>query len=217
MVKNLKRKEERARDTTHRALTFKETDVFFSEAAESAYYNVYRMGISTGMRIGEIGALYYSDIYDGLIHVERTVTRDESGGFVIGEDAKTRQGRRTIPLNSSIKDIIESQKAANEVLYGSATEIKETLFKAPDGGLLSSSSINREIDHICDYNRIEKFTFHALRATFATRLIEAGVNPRTVQELLGHADYAITMNLYGHVVDDTKKDAMEKIGITLKI
>ena len=56
---------------------------------------------------------------------------------------------------------------------------------------------------------------HAFRASFATRLIEQGVNPRTVQELLGHADYGLTMNLYGHVVDETKIKVMNNIHITM--
>ena len=57
--------------------------------------------------------------------------------------------------------------------------------------------------------------FHALRATFATRCIEQGIEPRTLQELLGHADFGLTMNLYGYVVDNTKTKAMNKIKIAL--
>ncbi|MBQ9359876.1 MAG: tyrosine-type recombinase/integrase [Lachnospiraceae bacterium] len=45
---------------------------------------------------------------------------------------------------------------------------------------------------------------HGLRATFATRMIEAGVEPKTLQEILGHSKIAITMDLYAHVTDDTK-------------
>lgn len=74
---------------------------------------------------------------------------------------------------------------------------------------------NREINRICKRTGIEKFTMHALRATFATRAIEQGIDVRTLQELLGHADYGLTMNLYGHVVDDTKQAAMEKLKIVL--
>ncbi len=62
---------------------------------------------------------------------------------------------------------------------------------------------------------MQYFAMHAFRATFATRLIEQGINLRTVQELLGHADFRITMNLYGHVLDNTKRDAMESVRIAL--
>ena len=53
----------------------------------------------------------------------------------------------------------------------------------------------REINRICKRTGIEKFTMHALRATFATRCIEQGIDARTFQELLGNADFGLTMNL----------------------
>ena len=78
-----------------------------------------------------------------------------------------------------------------------------------------STPINREIGRICKRTGIEKFQLHALRATFATRCIESGMNPRTLQEILGHADFGLTMNLYGHVVDDTKRKAMQELSIAI--
>lgn len=213
LVKPLKRREERARDTTHRALTKEETAVFFKAAAKSFYYDVFRFAVNTGMRAGEIGALYQSDIRDGMIHVERTVTKTETGGYEIGDSAKTEQGRRSIPLNDTIREILEHQKEINRLLDGNVVAMNERLFKAPERGLLMVAPADREIARICKRTGIEKFTMHAFRATFATRLIEAGVNPRTVQELLGHADFNLTMNLYGHVVDDTKKEAMQQIAL----
>ena len=93
--------------------------------------------------------------------------------------------------------------------------IHEPIFKAPERGLLMSTPADREIGRICKRTGIEKFTAHAFRATFATRAIEAGIPPRTLQELLGHADFGITMNLYGHVTDNTLEDAMKKVNIAI--
>lgn len=214
-VKPLKRREERARDTTHRALTKEETSAFFEAAAGSFYYDTFRFAVNTGMRAGEIGALFLSDIHDGMIWIERTITKNELGGYEIGDSAKTEQGRRQIPLNDTIREIIEHQKEINRLLDGNILSMNERIFKAPERGLLMATPADREIGRICKRTGIQKFTMHAFRATFATRLIEAGVNPRTVQELLGHADFSLTMNLYGHVVDSTKRDAMEKLNIAL--
>ena len=91
----------------------------------------------------------------------------------------------------------------------------ETIFKAVARGVLLPFPVDRDIDRICHRIGIERFTFHAFRATFATRCIEQGVEVRTLQELLGHADFGLTMNLYGHVLDDTKTKAMNKIRIAL--
>ena len=73
--------------------------------------------------------------------------------------------------------------------------------------------VDREIKRICKVIGIEEFTMHGFRATFATRCIEAGMNPRTLQELLGHTNFNLTMSLYGHVVNDTLKNEAEKVNI----
>lgn len=216
VVKPLKRTEKRARDTVHRALTLQEQTLFFESAKNSFYYDVFRMAVLTGMRIGEIGAIFPSDIYDGAIHIERTITKTEQGGYVIGEDTKTWHGRRTIPLNNDIIEVIKHQKRINRFLDGEAEiALNEPIFKAPQRGLLMATPADREIARICKRNDIEKFTAHALRATFATRCIEQGIAPRTLQELLGHADFGLTMNLYGHVTDDTLENAMANLKIAL--
>lgn len=216
LVKPLKRTEEYARDTTHRALTQKEVSAFLEAAEKSHYYDTYRMALNTGMRVGEIAALYTTDIDNDKINIERTLTRCEDGSYRIGDNAKTEHGKRSIPVNQTIEEIIAHQKKQNQILFGdNVLPIRDTIFKAPEGGLLMSTPINREIKRICKRTGIEYFTMHAFRATFATRLIEKGVNPKTVQELLGHADYSITMNLYGHCLDETKKEAMEKLVIAV--
>ena len=109
-----------------------------------------------------------------------------------------------------------TQAHLNRALDGEAViSIQDPIFKAPERSLLDVTPVNREIGQICKKTGIEKFAMHAFLATFATRLIEAGTNPRTVHELLGHADYGLTMNLYGHVVDETKAKAMESLHIIM--
>lgn len=216
VVRPLKRTEKRARDTIHRALSLTEQDVFFKTAKDSYYYDVFRMAVQTGMRVGEIGALYTSDIYDNAIHVERTITRTENGGYTIGTDTKTWHGQRTIPLNDQINEVIEHQKEINRMLDGDKIiNLHDTIFKAPERGLLMATPADREIKRICKRTGIEHFTLHALRATFATRCIEQKMDVKTLQEILGHGDYGITMNLYGHVTDSTLHDEMSKIRIII--
>lgn len=89
------------------------------------------------------------------------------------------------------------------------------IFKAPERGLLMSTPMDREIRRICDIIEIEPFSMHAFRDTFATRAIECGINPRTLQELLGHSNFNLTMSLYGHVLDDTKTKAMDSLKIDI--
>ena len=179
------------------------------------YYNVFRFAILTEMRIGEIGALKYSDIKDDIINVERTITRTETDAYIVGDDAKTQAGRRVIPINPVLKDVISSQKELNKLIDGKLRSSNDLLFKACKRGLLMATPIDREIKRICKEAGITPFTMHALRATFATRAIESGMNPKTLQEILGHSNFNITMSLYGHCLDDTKKQEMNNINISI--
>lgn len=216
-LNNLKKTEERARDTIHRALSIEETKRFFEceRCKTSYYYNVFRFAINTGMRAGEIGALKYTDITKDYINVERTVTRTEAGGYIIGESAKTNAGRRSIPLNDQTREIIKEQKDLNAMLKGNVITLDELLFRAPEGGLLKSTHADREIKAICMAAGVEPFTMHAFRATFATRCIESDMNPKTLQEILGHENFNLTMSLYGHALQNTKKSEFLKVDIGL--
>lgn len=198
-----------ARENIHRALTIEETERFFAGAAASHYRNLYRFALATGMRVGEIGALKNSDIKGGLIHIDHTLTRTEKG-VEIGHDTKTKASKRQIPLNANIKAIISDQRKQNEILFGEPESIDGLLFRGARGAIICERNITTDIARICQAQRIEAFTIHAFRDTFATRMIEAGVNPKTVQELLGHGSFSMTMDLYAHVMTDTKKKAMEQ-------
>ena len=66
--------------------------------------------------------------------------------------------------------------------------------------------VNERLDPL---EQIEKFTGHAFRHTFATRCIESGMRPKTLQILLGHASLKTTMDMYVHVDDDVKKEQIK--------
>lgn len=94
------------------------------------------------------------------------------------------------------------------------------MFIAVFGGLIHNSVINKAIsDAIERLNNkgmyIEHFTAHALRDTFATRYIEQGGQPQTLKTILGHNSLAMTMDLYAHVLPNTKQQEMDNINIAL--
>ena len=182
LLKPLKRTEERARDTHHRALSIEEQQAFFEceRCKTSFYYNVFRLSISTGMRVGEIGALKQTDLRNDMINIKRTITRASEGNYKIGDDAKTKAGKRSIPINDQIRRILLDQIELNELLDGNVIAYDALLFKAPERGLLMDTPINREIKRICKVANIPYFTMHALRATFATRCIESGMDTKTL-------------------------------------
>ena len=64
---------------------------------------------------------------------------------------------------------------------------------------------------------IPHFSCHVLRHTFATRCIEAGMTPKTLQTILGHSNIGITMNLYVHTTDEQKNLEMDRVAEALKV
>lgn len=216
LLKQLKREAPLIGENKHRALTIEETQRFFKAAAErnSYYTNDFLIMIKTGARIGEIAALYQTDIdrKKGFIHIRRTVTRNEIGGYEIGNSTKTYSGKRDIPLTTEVIEIIKNQQELNRALFG--LEQDGLLFKSAEGDILREYGANREIKRICKAAEIEPFTCHAFRNTFATRFIEQQPeNYKILSEILGHKDVSITLNLYTHVMAENKIIAMNDIMI----
>ena len=77
------------------------------------------------------------------------------------------------------------------------------------GEPVKNSTYDTNLYKICEKAGIKPFCMHALRHTFATRCIERGVNPKSLQKILGHAQLSTTMDTYVHVTDDSLELAMK--------
>lgn len=214
-VKSLKRTEPAARDTTHRALTREETAAFMAAADKSWYRDLYTFLLNTGLRIGEAGALLPGDLRNGCANVNKTVTRTEVGGYMIGKETKTASGKRIVPLNKAASEAVERQKAINDAVFGlKVTDLSQPVFRSPQGNLLKSTNVNEDVKKICAAAGIEKFAAHAFRATFATRCVESGMQPKILQDLMGHADINMTMNLYAHSMEAARAEQLKVVNFS---
>ena len=216
-MRSLKLQEKPARETIHRALTLEETEAFFRAAEKrgSWYIPFYTFLLNTGCRFGEAGALMPGDFCDGMIRIERTLTRTVDGHQIIGDSTKTGHSMRVIPARHAALEAVKAQQRQNRLRFGEEADADETgpIFRAPRGGLLGARGIMKDIDLICRDAGIERFSAHAFRDTFATRAVESGMQAKTLQEILGHADISITMNLYAHVMEETKRRQMEAVAV----
>ena len=87
----------------------------------------------------------------------------------------------------------------------------DLVFCSSKGTIIEANTVNRYLNQIIKRAELEKFSMHALRHTFATRMMEAGVPAKVVQEMLGHKDVALTLNTYTHVTLDTAHREIAKI------
>ena len=210
---------QKASETYHRALTPEEQKQFMNAAKGNFYYELLAFQLLTGMRLGEVGALYWSDIdlEKQLIHVRRTITRTEDGVFFIGDSPKSQAGLRDIPINAALSDLLDRQRG-RQLLRKPG--FRQLCFPSPTGQMISHGSVNQNIRRILSQLdsqgiSIPPFTSHALRDTFATRYIEQGGNPQTLKTILGHSSFSVTMDLYSQVLPNTKKQEMERIIIEI--
>ena len=98
-----------------------------------------------------------------------------------------------------------------KLLLGETYINNNYIFTDDIGNPIDNKRPGRNLKSILKKLDIEPIKFHALRHTYATRLFENNVPPKTVQALMGHSDISVTMDIYTHVMDDTKIKAVEKI------
>lgn len=214
--------EKPARDTIHRALTEWELSAFFKFAPESTIYtDIFKLQLITGMRAGEACALKWSDIDTeaGKIHVQRTVSRDSNGKAIL-TTPKTVKSKRDIPINTQIADFLKEIKDLQTAIKGNISNIENLVFSQNDGKVICPGYLNTGIKATLykaerEGYHIEPFGSHAFRDTFATLAIKGGMKPNTLKEILGHASLAMTMDLYAHVMDDTKAEEMGLVNVTI--
>ena len=163
---------------------------------------LYVLAITTGLRRGELLGLRWDDLdlERGRLRVGRALVR-EGGRHTLGE-TKTRRGRRQINLTprtvNSLKAHRKKQLEGKMRLAG--------LYK--DHGLIFASTVgtpvnpenlvNRSFKPLLEKAALPTIRFHDLRHTCATLLLSRGVHPKLVQELLGHATIAMTLDTYSH-------------------
>ena len=217
-IRLIKDNNEKAINTYHRALTIFEQEMLMSELKEDYYYEFIAFMLCSGMRIGEVAALTWNDIeYDNyIIHINKTLTRLEDGKNIIGNTAKTESSMRDIPLTDTLQAILTSWKNKKNNASG------DRIFSSIHGGIVQCGMINKAISKAIDNLKekgyhIEHFTSHGLRDCYATRFIEQGGNMQTLKTLLGHKSLAMTMDLYSHVLPNTKKDEADRIKFNIAL
>jgi len=157
-------------------------------ACSPALRRIVQAGLLTGFRRQELTSLRSEavDIERGLVSVAACYAKN-------GES-------RTLPMSPRLKALLQEALA----IHGNAT----TVFVRDTGKPWTPNALTKAFTVACQRAGIEPLSPHVLRHTFASRLVMAGVDLRTVQELMGHKDIQMTMR-YAHLSPDHKRAAME--------
>ena len=198
------------------ALSTDETRRLLDAAAEDRLEALYVLAVHTGMRQGEMLALRWQDvdIENAVLSVRRTLTR--RGGKIAFGEPKTKKSRRSIRLTPQAVDALrahlERQLRDMEIL-GDHYQDQGLIFTTDTGAPINPSNLRqRSFTPLLKRVGLPHMRFHDLRHTCATLLLSRGVHPKFVQELLGHATIAITLDTYSHVMPsmgDATAKAME--------
>lgn len=176
--------------------------------------------LGTGLRLGELLGLKWSDInFDaGIITVNRSLSRCKNritGKYeIIEQPPKTKNSYRDVAVPTNILNKLkEHKKIQNKqrLFVGEVYINNNYVFTDEIGRTIDDKRPGRNLKSILKKLNIEPIKFHALRHTYATRLFENNIPPKTVQALLGHSDISVTMDIYTHVMSNTKLEAVEKL------
>ena len=210
-------------------LTVEEQEKFLEAAAHSQNYRQYALLLETGLRTAELIGL----TWDSIDWKKHTLTVSKSLEYRHSQKCwragppKTPKSYRTIPLTdkaySILKSCYEEKDSRNEaetlsqiLEYTDSRSGERKYLVMRDlvfinrrtGEPAKNSSYDTHLYKLCDEAGIKRFCMHALRHTYATRAIERGVQPKVLQQLLGHASIKTTMDRYVHVTDESMNQAM---------
>ena len=223
--------------TKRRALTVPEQELFEAYLSKQGQYNrwypIFIIMLWTGMRVGEVTGLRWCDIdlEDDTISVNHTLVyydkrNDERCTFAINTP-KTAAGKRIIPMLPKVKEAFMMEKQYQEECGLESRAVvdgyRDFIFINRFGNVQHQGTLNKALTRIvrdCNFEILDKphkkdavilpkFSNHSLRHTFTTRMCEAGVNLKVMQEILGHADAETTMDIYAEATKELKKSELD--------
>lgn len=183
------------------ALVRADQRLLLSNLDKSFYGDFFAFLLFSGLRVGELIALRWSDV--NMKHRTISISRTDYRGHE--QTTKTANSQRVIPISNELKFILE-----RNFMVG-----KEYVFNNTLGGKVNYRSVLDSWHNFSATVGLPPCGLHALRHTYATNALAAGVNIKVLSELLGHKSITVTLNIYTDVGADDKARAASQISAFL--
>jgi len=171
---------------------------------------LWRVALSLGLREAEVLGLRWSDVdFAANTLTVNTALHIVNGKRVLGEP-KTKHSRRTLPLLPSVVSALRAHRTRQleeQLLAGTRWQEHGLVFASTVGTPLFASNVIRAFHKLLERAELPRMRFHDLRHSCASLLAAQGVPARVAMDILGHSNIATTLNIYTHVMDESKREA----------
>ncbi|WP_314591412.1 site-specific integrase [Paenibacillus terrigena] len=184
----------------------------------SRYSIAMYLALMTGMRQGELLGLRWADIdFDNkTIHVQQSLARD---GKTINHTLKSKKSIRSVAISTETVARLKEQRkliVMEMVKEGEEYQKNDLVICSSKGTPASTRSIMKVWNKFIERLELPRITFHDLRHTHASLLLQQGVHPKIVSERLGHSSVVITLDTYSHLLPNLQADAADGLDLLIK-
>jgi integrase len=179
------------------------------------------LALTTGAREAELLGMRWQDVFWARSSVRINTTLKRLHGEYFMKVPKSDTSSRTIPIGEYAMALLarqkEKQHEAKELAGEAWADSWNLIFTKGDGSPIHRSVLTKTFQKLMEAHGLPRVRFHDLRHTFATLMLERGVDIKTVSEYLGHSSVEITLRVYGHVTARMRGGLVDEINALIPI